>query len=473
MLTAAGSGYSRWHDVGLTRWREDPTRDNWGTYIYLRNLTTNYVWSAGYQPTAVEPDIYDVTFSEDRATIARRDGDLFTTLDIVVSTEAAPEVRRVSVHNDARTECEIELTSFAEIVLATPAADDAHPAFSKMFVRTEYDDQSSALLATRTRRSPDEHEIWVGHFATLEGGAPGAAEFEPDGVGFLGRGRDVRRPAALFEALSGTVGTVLDPVFAVRRRMRIPAEGSVRVAFWTVVAPTRDALLDLVDKHHDATAFDRAATLAWTQGQVQPNPLGIDADEAGVRQRLASPLLYADATFRPAPELIRRGTGPQPALWSQGISGDLPIVLLRIDDVADLPLVRQTLRAHEYWRMKRLVVDLVILNERGASYVQDLQVALETLVRTSRSRTHLGADSERGGVFVLRSDLISAETRALLLAVARAVLLTRRGGLAGQLDRVQTPRGVLPPARRKPSTDTGPLETPPPVAALAALQFFN
>jgi cyclic beta-1,2-glucan synthetase len=269
MLSAAGSGYSRCQELGVTRWREDPTRDNWGSYVYVRDLHSGRLWSAGYQPTAVQPDSYDVTFTEDRATITRRDDDVMTTLDVVVSTEDDAEVRRVTIGNISRAERHIELTSYAEIVLATPASDTAHPAFSKMFVRTEFDAQSGAILATRGRRAPDEPELWAAHFAIAEGRTAVAPQFETDRARFLGRGRNTRRPTALIDEapLSGTTGTVLDPVFAVRHRVRVPVEKTVRVAFWTVVAATREAVLDLVDKHHDANAFDRAATLAWTQAK--------------------------------------------------------------------------------------------------------------------------------------------------------------------------------------------------------------
>ena len=196
--------------------------------------------------------------------------------------------------------------------------------------------------------------------------------------------------------LSNTVGTVLDPIFALRRRVRVAPGATVRIAFWTVVAASREAVLDLVDKHRDATAFERAATLAWTQAQVQLHHLGIDPGEAGLFQRLAGHLLYAGPTLRPSSDTILRGAGGQPGLWPMGISGDLPIVLLRIADIENLDIARQLLQAHEYWRMKQLAVDLVILNERASSYVQDLQIALETLVRASQSRPPVGEERRRG-----------------------------------------------------------------------------
>ena len=225
---------------------------------------------------------------------------------------------------------------------------------------------------------------------------------------------------------------------------------TVRIAFWTVVASSRSDVLDLVDKHHDANAFERAATLAWTQAQVQLSHLGVDADEASLFQRLAGHVLYADPSMRPSSDAIRRGGGGPAALWAQGISGDIPIVLVRIDDIEDIAIVGQLLRAHEYWRMKQLAVDLVILNERASSYVQDLQIALETMVRTSQSHPRVGVDGARGSVFVLRTDLISQETRALLPSVARVVLAGRRGKSIGPA-RPSSGKRVLPqppPPRR-------------------------
>ena len=467
MLTAAGSGYSHWGEHAVTRWREDTTRDDWGSYVFLRDVESGEVWSATYQPRGTRPDGYDVMFAEDRAEFVRHDGAFTTTVDVVVSPEDDAEVRRVSVANGGDEARDIEITSYAELVLATPLADAAHQVFSKLFIQTEFL-PSGAILATRRRREPGEPELWAAHLAVVEGEAIGDVEIETDRARFLGRGNDVGNAIAAIDGrrLSNTVGTVLDPIFALRRRLRIQAGGTARIAFWTVVASSREALLDAIDKHQDTNAFERAATLAWTQAQVQLRYLDIASAEATLYQRLAGHVLYANPALRSSSDTIRRGLAGQPVLWAQGISGDRPIVLVRIDEVEDAAVVRELLRAREYWRLKGLVVDLVILNERGASYVQDLQIALETLVRTSRSTTHLGTEHDPGGIFVLRSDLISVETRALLLAVARVVLLSRRGDLADQLNRVQTPRGVLPPARRRPATDAGPRETPPPVAAL-------
>ena len=471
MLTAAGSGYSTWRNLAVTRWREDATCDDWGSYVFLRDVGGGEVWSATYQPAGAEPDRCEVTFNEDRAEFTRVDGALTTTLHVLISAEDDAEVRRVTISNNGGTTREIEITSYAELVLAPQAADIAHPAFSKLFVETEHLPGLGALLATRRRRSPEEPEVWAAHLAVVDGEALGKREFETDRARFIGRGASVHAWNAVTAGrpLFGATGTVLDPIFALRRRVRIAPGASARVDFWTMAAGSRDEILGLVDKHHDAGAFGRAAALAWTQVQVQLHHLGIDRADASQFQRLAGHVIYAAPVLRPPSETIDSGRGDQSGLWSLGISGDLPIVLVRISDIEQLDLARETLLAAEYWRAKRLAVDLVILNERATSYVQDLQIALETLVRASESRPQIGGDRPAGQIFMLRADLILAEARALLFSAARVVLVGERGRLADQLERAPEARpSPRPVARRAVPASELQVSRPP-----LGVEFFN
>ncbi len=470
MMTAAGSGYSRWGDLAVTRWREDPTCDGWGTYLFVRDLDRGTVWSAGYQPTGVEPDSYQATFLEDRIEIIRRDGAITTRLDVTVSPEADAEARRLTISNDGRRAREIEVTSYAEIVLAPAAADTAHPAFSNLFVETEFVAEVGAVLATRRRRAPDDPPVWAAHLSVVDGAVVGSTQFETDRARFLGRGRDVRAPMAVSDGqpLSNTAGAVLDPVFSLRRRFTLAPGATARVTFWTLIASSRDEVLNLVDRHHDAAAFDRASTLAWTQAQVQLFHLGIDLDEANLYQRLAGHLLYANPALRPSSEVLARSEGGPEKLWAHGISGDLPIVVCRIDDIADLQIVRQLLHAYEYWCMKQVPVDLVILNEHAVSYEQDLHAALEAAVRATLSRSPSGGPT-RGAVFLLRGDTIPAETRSLLQSVARAVVFSRRGSLFDQVRRLEE---SPPPLLRSPHQSVA-NDAPAPVPSPVDLEFFN
>ncbi|MGE5275853.1 MAG: GH36-type glycosyl hydrolase domain-containing protein [Acidobacteriota bacterium] len=470
MMTAAGSGYSRWRGLDVTRWREDTTCDAWGTYVFLTDTESGKTWSAGYQPAGVEADVYEAVYSEDRVEIHRRDGPIATSLQVLVSTEDDAEMRRISLTNYGARVREIEITSYAEVVLAPPAADAAHPAFSNLFIQTEFVSTTEALLAFRRPRDREE-PVWAAHVMTVQGEVTGTLQYETDRGRFLGRGRGIRNPSAISERrpLSNTVGTVLDPIFSIRRRVRLAPGATVRIQLALIVAGSRERALALADKYRDPGTFDRVSSLAWTQAQVQLRHLGVTSDEAHLFQRLGTRILYSDPTLRaPAETLERNRKGPS-ALWRHGISGDRPIVLVRIDQVEDQGIVRQLLRAHEYWRLKGLGVDLVIINEQPVSYSPELGSALESLVRAGTRVSGAAAENPTGDVFVLRGELLSGEERDALAAAARAILLSRHGTLSEQVIRLLGRAPATGPARailsRPPATDVPPPRIP--------LEFFN
>nr|RDS94800.1 glycosyl transferase [Cereibacter sphaeroides f. sp. denitrificans] len=467
MLTSTGAGFSQWRDMAVTRWRPDATRDALGTFLFARDVASGALWSAGVQPVP-GPGRRSAVFSEHQAAFTHRQGTLLTTAEVVVSAEDDAEARRVTLGNTGRQLREIDLTSYAELVLAPAAADLAHPAFSKLFVVTDHLPELGVIVATRRRRSPGEPEVWAAHMAVVEGTESAPAQIETDRARFIGRGRSLADPAMAQAPLSGTTGTVLDPIFAIRRRVLVPGGGMARVTFWTMVAESAERLLDMVDRHRDPSAFERATTLAWTKSQVQLRHLDVSGAEAADFQRLAGFVLRSDGRLRPSRARIAAGAGPQSGLWPQGISGDLPIVLLQIEDLEDLDKVAQLLAAHEYWRARQFPVDLVILNDRAASYVQDLQGAIETAVRSSQSRprTDAGVVEGRGGVFALRADRMTAEARALVLSVARVVLVARRGNIGQQMETLSAALAPHRPAALMPPQ-------PDPAPAPEALEFFN
>ena len=367
----------------VTRHREDPTRDPGSQFIYLRDVRSGAVWSATYHPTAAEPEDYLVTFLAEKATFSRRHDDIETLLDIAVSPEDDVEVRRLALTNHSDRPREIEVTSYAEIVLAPPADDLAHPAFGKLFVETEYLPERTALLCGRRPRSADETTLWAVHVLSLEGRTQGPIEWETDRARFLGRGRGPDDPAALDgRALSGTTGVVLDPVLSLRQRVRIAPGGFVRLSFATGMALSRDAALALAQKYDEPSSAARTFALAFAHAQSALRHLGISSDEALLYERLASRVLYADRSLRAAPEFLARNTLGQAGLWPHGISGDLPILLVRVVEEDDLPLVRQVLRAQEYWRLKGLRADVVILNEHPVSYLDEMHGQLTALLDT-------------------------------------------------------------------------------------------
>jgi cyclic beta-1,2-glucan synthetase len=436
MLTAAGSGFSRWRDIALTRWREDPTCDPWGSYIFLRDVFNGHVWSAGYQPIGRESEVYEVAFFEERAEIRRKDGPIRMAMEIMVSPEDDAEVRHLSLTNEGRGVREIELTSYSEVVLSPAAADSAHPAFSKMFVQTEFVAECGALLATRRQRDPGQAPLWMAQFSSLDGEAIGGLQFETDRARFLGRGHDVRNASSIMDArpLSNSVGTVLDPVLALRRRVRIDPGETIHAAFWTGVAASRAQALSLVDKLGSEAAFQRTKTQSSARAEVVLRELNINTEDAQLFQELAERILYSDASLRATAEMLNRNQLGQPALWEQGVSGDLPIVLALISAEADIEALQQLLRAQAYWQAKCLAADLVILNTAAPAAAAPLQAALEALIKRDRN--------EKGAAIALRADALPPEQRDFLQVAARQVITCGPKPLREQLARPQEPAGA-------------------------------
>lgn len=469
MISARGRGYSRWGDLSITRWQPDATTEQGGQRIWLRDLRTGHVIAAEGDGDAAARE---AQFFEDKVQFRREDSVLSCVLDVLVSGEDDAEVRHLRIASSARRDRMVEITTYAELVLATAATDDAHPAFAKMFVQTEFLPEYGALIATRRPRHPDEPRIWAASFLVVDGGRASGISYETDRAAFIGRENDIIHAAAMSHSgrLAGALGTVLDPIFALRQRIHVSAGKTASIAVWMVVADTREGLLTLIDRHHDRNAAERAKTLAWTKAQVELRHLGVSTDTAALFQRLTAPLLILDRHFRAPRAQIAQAMGKQSALWPLGISGDLPIIVLRIRDEADLDQVATLLQAHEYWRSKGITVDLVILNEHPASYVQNLQLAIEAAIR--RAQSHGGpleADHARH-IHPLRADVLPPEAAALLLAVGRVVLAAWRGALGEQVAAIEARIAADPPApppfmQYQPETPAAP--------SPVELEFFN
>lgn len=466
MVTTTGGGYSECKGIRLNRWREDATRDHWGSFLYIKDLAKQHVWSAGYQPTRRQPDFYKVVYAEDKVEIRRRDGGIETELDIAVSTEDNVEIRRLTLINTTDTEQQLELTSYLEVVLNTAAADLAHPAFSNLFIETEYDPATGALLASRRPRGADEPQHWAFHVLTSDEFSNGV-EFETDRAGFIGRNRSTADPHAMANPLSNTAGAVLDPIFSLRCKMEVGPYSRKTIAFASGIADSREQALALAEKHRHERTVHRVFELAAAHAQVLLRQLSIPLEETHLFQRIAGRLLYSDPSLRPSPIVLARNTRTQSALWPYGISGDLPICLVRVEDSTEIEIVQQLLRAHHYWRMKGLMVDLVILNEYPSSYFQELQEELLTVIRNSLS--HVWVD-QPGGVFLRRADLMSEEDRILLRCVARVEIVPQRGSLARQAARVES-RDPLPPVHVPLSQY--PILDPPVPVPMPELQMDN
>jgi cellobiose phosphorylase len=434
MVTNAGGGYSQWKNLAVTRWREDSTCDNWGTFCYLRDVASGEFWSTAHQPTLKRAESYAAIFSEGRAEFRRRDHDFETHTEIVVSPEDDIELRRIHITNRSRTRRTIDVTSYAEVVLAPSAAEALHPAFSNLFVQTEIIDPRRAILCTRRPRSLDEPTPWMFHLMAVHGVDVGEISYETDRMQFIGRGNTVAAPQALngAAALSGSQGSVLDPIVAIRCPITLDPDESATIDIVSGIGETHDAALSLVDKYQDRRIADRVLELAWTHAQVVLRQINATEADAQLYGRLASSVIYANSSLRADAAVLVKNRRGQSGLWGYAISGDLPIVLLQIGDPAHIELVRQLVQAHAYWRLKGLAVDLVIWNEDRSGYRQLLQEQIMGLIAAG---VEAHVINRQGGIFVRPAEQISDEDRILLQSVARAIVTDSRGTLAEQINR--------------------------------------
>ena len=435
MLTTAGSGFSRCGTRSVTRWREDAVRDNWGKFIYLRDVRSGALWSSGFQPTKREPQDYEVVFSEGKADFRRRDAGIFTHTEIIVSTEDDAELRRVFVVNESSRPREIEITSYAEIVLNEQSADESHPAFSNMFVETEYVSEQQTLLARRRKRSAEETEVWGAETVAVFGTTIGEINFETDRREFLGRNRNANSPQAITDEnqTAGTAGEPLDPIFSLRVRVLIEPGESATLVYTTIVADSREKTLTLANKYREAQAFERANKLGWTRSQVELRHLGVSTDEANLFQRLAGHLIYADETLRPRQRVLKLNRGTQKDLWKYGIGGDLPLMIVRVSEGRESrSVIRQILRGHAYLHGKKILFDLLILNDQPSSYEQSFNEDLQSMIRSGGMQTRMDTP---GGIYLRRTDIMSEADRITLHTAARVTFVTERGTLEEELAR--------------------------------------
>ncbi|HEY3587759.1 MAG TPA: carbohydrate-binding protein, partial [Myxococcaceae bacterium] len=453
MVTNGGSGYSRFETLAVTRWRADGTSEATGQFCYLKDLGSGRVWSAAHQPVCAPADAYHVMLATDRAVFHRTDGAIETREEITVAPDDGAEVRRITVTNNGVAPCDLELTSYGEPVLASPESDRAHPAFGKLFVETEWHPWCSALMATRRPRTSTERRLWCMHVVAVGDDVLEPVSYESDRSRFIGRGRSTRAPAALDPgaALSGTTGAVIDPIFAIRVKVSLQPGRSTTVAFTTLVAASRERAFELADRYRHPQSAQRALDLAWNVAQIELRELRTSSSSADAFQQLAGHLFFSDQRLRAPEAELRASEGTQEMLWGAGISGDWPILLATIDSIEGLPTLRQLLVAHQYWRRRGMTVDLVVLDVRAPSYLQELAERITAEVGATGAA---GLTDRPGGIFLRRQALLSAAELRMLRATARVHVpcdgrsLERiLGALAPSAERSEdtrpSPRGLL------------------------------
>ncbi len=443
MVTNSGGGYSRWRDIAITRWREDTTKDSYGVFCYIKDVDSGAFWSNTFHPTGTAAKNFEVIFSQGHAEFYRRDEEIETKTEIVVSPEDDTEMRRLRITNKSQSARVLDITSYAEVVLAPHASDESHPAFSNLFVQTEIVREHNAILVTRRARSNEETPSWMFHSVNSHGTLVQAISYETDRMKFIGRGNTLMQPSAMGQdLLSDTEGAVLDPIVAIRYRIALKPNQTATIDLIFGITETRAGCENLMHKYRDQYLKKRAFELSWTHSQVLLRQINATEVDAQLYNSLAASIIYPDPALRAEASVILNNYRGQSGLWSHSVSGDLPIVLLHIQNADSIELVKQMVQAHAYWRLKGLAVDLIICNDDHGSYRQLLQEQISGLIT---AEVHSNAASSRpGNVFVKHADQMSGEDKILFESIARVIIYDDRGTLAEQVYR-NSPAKQLPP----------------------------
>ncbi|ADL50417.1 glycosyltransferase 36 [Clostridium cellulovorans 743B] len=438
MLTTSGSGYSKVQDMMLYRWREDMTINESGMFIYIKDVNENKFWSATYQPTKKEPDEYKVVFALDSAVFSRTDDKILTETKIAVSSEDNVEVREVFITNRSNKEKTIEVTSYSEVTLATYSADAVHPAFSNLFIGTEFDEELSCVYANRRARAKGQMVPWMMQNIIVEDKAHGMIQFETSRENFIGRNRDLSEPEAMVSdsKLKNSEGAVLDPIISLRRRIKLKPDESCKVYFVTATGCDKEEIVTLARKYKEVNHITNVFSLAKTHSDMELKYLGIKYPQANLYQFMASRILFLSDNLKDRENYIRGIKLGQQALWAYGISGDLPILLLKVYKIVDKGLVKQVLKVHEYWSMKGLKVDLIILDMEESSYAKTVATYIRDTIASSHVRER---KNKPGGVFFYDRGMIPEQIIELLMGISRLVIDANNGLLINQIRFTEKP----------------------------------
>ncbi|MFP4226061.1 MAG: GH36-type glycosyl hydrolase domain-containing protein [Desulfobacterales bacterium] len=438
-ITSAGGGFSMWEKTAVTRWRADTTLDNWGTWIYVCDQQSGDLSSATYQPIGKAPRKSEAHFSPHKADFRTEFQDIVLHTEITVPPEDAMEIRRLTITNHSHRKRRLFAASYGEVVLAPPEVDRRHPAFNKLFMESRFIEEINGLLFRRRPRSSDESPIFLIHGLILPEGAAATGAYETNRLRFLGRGRTVRDPIRPGQDKAGagkSSGATLDPIMCLGQEIELEPNQKIQIAWFTLAANAQELAMEIAKRFQNLSAVDRAFSRAETNTRTELRQLALSSPDLASIQKLLSVMLYPHPALRADPQTLAANTRGQPGLWPHAISGDNPILLVRISSQEATAVVQELLQAHAYWRNRGFKVDLVIVNMKESGYAQELQGQLHRLFQRTNSDKWL---NRRGGIFLLNADQMEEADRVLLDTAARAILDADKGPLADQLAGIDKP----------------------------------
>ena len=435
MITRSGSGYSKKDDMTVYRWKGDAIDDSKGMFFYIKDKENKKYWSATYEPCRVEGN-YKVEFTLDKAKFQRVDEKIETNCEVVLSTEDDVEIRKIKIRNSGEYEKNIEITSYLEVTLASFEADVVHPSFSNLFITTEFHEETQSLIGSRRARSKSGKTHYIINTIVGDDFESNKLTYETSRINFIGRNRDLKSPQVMEtdSILSNTTGIVLDPIMSLRTNIRVKAGEEKEIYYITAVGESRNEVLKLANKYKNKNIMEKVSEVYSYSTQLELKYIGIKSAQANLYQSFASYILFLHREREDREEFIKNIKLNQEHLWAYGISGDLPIIMLLVNNEEDIDLVRQVINMHYYFRTKGLKVDLVIYNEEESSYEQPLQRVVHETIRSSNSRDSI---NKPAGIFMHNIATMGVEIKELLIGIAALYIDSNKGALVKQIREVK------------------------------------
>ncbi|AOR23721.1 GH36-type glycosyl hydrolase domain-containing protein [Clostridium taeniosporum] len=441
MITVSGSGYSKMDDMMLYRWKGNSTSDDSGMFFYIKNLNSNEYWSSTFEPCKNYGDKYIAEFNLDKAKFNRKDGNIETQMEVVVSPEENFEVRKITLNNLSSKGRSVEITSYMEVILTTFSADAVHPAFSNLFVQTEYDDKENVLIGSRRGRVKGAKVPYIFHKVLVNGELEGSISYETSRINFIGRNRDLKSPLAMDndKSLNNTVGTVLDPIMSIRARVRLDGNSKREIYVITGTTDSREAAINICKENKNVVTLEKVFENYSIRTQLELKNLGIRSVQANIFQNLASYIFFLHSGRKDREEYIKNISKHQKDLWPYGISGDLPIMFLTIEEEKDINLVYNILNLHYYLKLKGVKLDLIIYNNEEISYDEPLQKNIMQAIHISKEGNSLNIP---GGIFVHNKSTMDTQVKDLIVGIARLYIDSNKGSIFKQIEKNEEFNGI-------------------------------
>jgi len=423
LLNDRGSGFSRYRNILINRYRKI-TADHYGTYLYIRNLRNDKLWSNTYSPLDVMPSQYRVSFASDKVSYLRVDDDIETKTEITVLKDYFAEIRRYTFTNNGKQDVDLELTTYGEVIMAPREVDASHRIFNSMKITSEYDSDHEALIFSKPSNDEQSDQLYVLHklfvgSADFDSSDPDMnVQYETSRIKFLGRGGSIRHAHVIdnHRTLSNTVGTTLDPIMSMRRRIHVPAGDSMSAFLILGFAKAKEQLLQLVEQYKNTIDIEDAFKKASVFNNMRTGMSLLKGGQMRLYNSISKYILQTATFGNQRQELLAKNTLSQSGLWRFGISGDHAIVVMEIDDINRSGFAKEMLRAFEYYKVHGMVLDLVFINDvEGEDHE-----GLNHFIRNMANTEHLWAKHEREGqVYILNGKEITEDERTLLRMVAR------------------------------------------------------